>query len=389
VNPVANKPLLSVIITSYTTEKLKDIFELLDSIKAQTLLTQTNPPVLSSKSYVANSKPADIGSRTSGTEHPLEVIFIAERSKELYERVKEYGEKILGSKFQIIGLNINSEHRTQNLEYGTFVNGESGASAARNLGIKHATSDVVAFVDDDVVLFPDWAEQMIKSYENDSIIGATGPAYPLWEDESMSWFPEEFHWIISCTSWFNCDNIREVRNVWLENASFRREAFRLAGLLDTQLGPRDSMMGFKGRELKEKLISEEVEFSLRVKKKTGKRIVYNPQVKVFHKVYNHRLKWKYIVQWSFWIGASKRKLKKLYDKTDIGMEPIEQEKQLLNRILFRLFPKTAKDVFKKPIPALRIILWGVIILFFVGLGYFSIPTFPRVTMRRIVARRNV
>jgi hypothetical protein len=32
--------LLSIIVTSYTTERLGDIFELLDSIKAQTVISQ-------------------------------------------------------------------------------------------------------------------------------------------------------------------------------------------------------------------------------------------------------------------------------------------------------------------------------------------------------------
>ncbi|MCL0036315.1 glycosyltransferase family 2 protein [Dehalococcoidia bacterium] len=54
---------MSIIITSYTTERLGDIYELLNSIKAQ--------------SYP-----------------DIETIFIAEHSKELYERVKEYGEEI-------------------------------------------------------------------------------------------------------------------------------------------------------------------------------------------------------------------------------------------------------------------------------------------------------
>ena len=63
-------PLLSIVITSYTTERLKDIFELLDSIKSQTLLTQ----------------------QTQRTQSTIEVIFVAERSRELYERVKAYAE---------------------------------------------------------------------------------------------------------------------------------------------------------------------------------------------------------------------------------------------------------------------------------------------------------
>lgn len=320
---MAKQPLLSIIITSYTTERRKDISELLDSIKSQTYPN-------------------------------IETLFVAERSKELLIAIKRYLERENIPNVQLL-----------------FNNGERGASAARNQGIKNVRGDIIAFVDDDVVLFPNWAEEIVKTYVQDSfIIGVTGPALPLWEDESMKWFPEEFHWIISCTTWFDWDEIMDIRNVWLENASFKREAFKLAGLLDTRLGPQDSVMGFKGRELKEGVISEEVEFSLRVKKRTGKRIVYNPQVKVWHRVYTYRLKWKYIVQWSYWIGLSKRILKsssKDFKKENL----ISQEYHLLKRVLTRLLPRILKEFFCHPAIALRRFLVTVVILTFVALGYFS------------------
>jgi glycosyltransferase involved in cell wall biosynthesis len=317
-------PLLSVIITSYTLNRLRDIYSLLDSIKKQTYPN-------------------------------IEVIFVAEKSRKLYKKVKEYCEEIGLPRFKIL-----------------WNEGVLGASAARNLGIKSAKGEIIAFVDDDVVLFSDWAEKMVRTYNDNSIIGVTGAALPLWEDPSMSWLPEEFHWLVSCTSWFNTDEITKVRNVWTENASFRKKAFEIAGLFATHIGPRGGSM--TGRRTN---LSEDVEISLRIRKKTAKHIVYNPEVKVWHKVYRERLQWRNIIQWSYWIGFSKRMLKKLYDKASIGMEPIEQEEQLLKRILFRLFSKTVKDFFKKPTSALRIILFEVAVLFFVGLGYFFCFHFPK------------
>jgi GT2 family glycosyltransferase len=312
-------PLLSVVITSYTLNRLRDIYSLLDSIKKQTYPN-------------------------------IEVIFVVERSRGLYKKVKEYCEEIGLPKFKIL-----------------WNEGVLGASAARNLGIKSAKGEIIAFVDDDAVLFSDWAENMIKAYKNDSIIGVTGPVYPLWEDPSMSWLPEEFHWLVSCTSWFKADKIVDVRNVWLENASFRREAFEVAGYLDTKLGPRDGLEGFKKREFKEGIISEEIEFSLRVREKTGKRIIYDPKVKIWHKARIDRLRWKFIIRWSFWMGTSKRKLKKLYKKANINL--IEQEQQLLRRILLGFFPRTLVDLLKNPRIAGRKLLLAVVALSFTALGY--------------------
>ena len=58
-----DQPLLSIVVTSYTMERFKDICELLDSIKSQTLLTQRQG--LSPQSKVLSPKSPDIGHRTS------------------------------------------------------------------------------------------------------------------------------------------------------------------------------------------------------------------------------------------------------------------------------------------------------------------------------------
>jgi glycosyltransferase involved in cell wall biosynthesis len=164
---VVKQPLLSIIITSYTIERSRDIYELMNSIKAQTYPN-------------------------------IETIFVAESSAELFDKVKIYA----------------AENNNINITV-VFNDGEPGLSAARNLGIKEAKGDIIAFVDDDTVLFNDWAEEMVKTYTDDSIIGVTGPAFPLWEDEEAGkWFPEEFYWVISCTAWSGWSDVRRVRNAW-------------------------------------------------------------------------------------------------------------------------------------------------------------------------------
>ena len=330
---MVDRPLLSVVLTSYTTERLRDVFELLDSIKAQTYPN-------------------------------FETIFVAERSRELYEQVKAYA----------------GENGIPNLKV-IFNEGTPGASAARNLGIERAAGDIIAFLDDDTLPFSDWVDEMVKTYQDNTIIGVTGPALPLWEDPEMSWFPEEFHWIISCTSWFKCNGIEEVRNVWTENASFTKEAFEVAGLFATQIGPREGSMSGRKTE-----ISEDVEVSLRVREKTKKRIVYNPRVKVWHRVPKERLRWGYIIQWSYWMGLSKRKLKKLYTEVDIGINPIGQEHGLLRRIFTSLFPNILKGVPKDFVVAWRKLLVTLVVLFFVTLGYNSHLLNPFRSLKQIAQR---
>ncbi len=310
----SSQSLLSIIITSYTTERLGDIYELLESIKAQTYSN-------------------------------LETIFIAERSVELLDKVRAYA----------------SENDVPNLKV-IFNHGEPGLSAARNLGIKEAKGDIIAFIDDDALPFPDWAEEMVKTYEDKSVIGTTGSAFPLWQDESTaSWFPEEFYWIIGCTAWCNWNKPREVRNVWGMNMSFKREAFDLAGTFSTAIG------GIQGRRLH----GEEDELSLRVKRQTRRCIVYNPTIRVKHRVYKRRLTSRFVARTSYWIGYTRHVLERLYPEGDEDKSLLSVEHQLLKRIFTRLFPNIVKTFFTSPIIAWRRLRVTITALTFVALGYFS------------------
>ena len=314
---MAKVPLLSIVITSYTTERLGDIFELLDSVKGQAYRN-------------------------------IETIFVAERSKTLYDQIEAYAKQKAISNLKVI-----------------FNDGELGLSAARNLGIKHAEGDIISFVDDDTLLSPDWAEEMVKTYNDKSIIGVTGPALPLWEDESLSWLPEELYWIIGCTAWSSWNDTRAVRNAWGMNMSLRKEAFEKCGLFLNEFGFHKGPM------------AEDNEFSLRVRTQTGKRIIYCPTVRLWHRVHKYRLSQQFIKERAYWIGYSRHMLKKLYPQAEVTRgDLLSQEHQLLKRIFTRLFPNIAKTFLTNPVIAWRKLWLSVTVLTFVTLGYYShlLPT---------------
>ena len=307
---------ISLIATSYTTEQLKDITELLDSIKAQTYTD-------------------------------VETIFVAERSRELYELVKA------------------QEQNIPNLKV-VFNDSKPGISAARNLGIKEARGEIIAFTDDDAVLSPQWAEETVKAYaRDDSIVGLTGPILPLWEDPLMAWFPREFYWIFACT-YYDWTEPREVRNGYGTNISFRREAFENGELFPTYLGSE------RGSEIGEqKTTAEETELSLRVRHRTGKRIEYNPKVTVSHKVHKYRLTRQYIWKRAYIEGCSKILIQKLFKDNLRDERLLKTEYELLRRILLKLSPDILKGFFTNPVTAWHRFSVTVIVLSSVAIGYFS------------------
>jgi glucosyl-dolichyl phosphate glucuronosyltransferase len=307
---MAEQPLLSIIVSSYTTDREKDMYELMDSIEVQT--------------------------------YPkIESILVIERSRELEEKVKGYG-----------------DNKKLNLKV-LFNDGEPGLSAARNLGIKEAKGEIIAFVDDDAVLFPEWAEEMVKAYDDVGIIGVTGPALPLWEDRRMSWFPEEFYWIVSCTAWADWKEKTEVRNAWGMNMSFRKGAFEHCGLFCNEFGFHKGPM------------AEDNEFSLRVREQTGKAIIYSPKVRLWHRVHKYRLSHKFIRERSYWIGYSRRMLRILYTNGKEAKDLLSPEHQLLRRIFTRLYPSIVVGFFRNPAIAWCKLRVTTTALLFVTLGYYS------------------
>jgi glycosyltransferase involved in cell wall biosynthesis len=313
---------LSIILTSCAVERSLDIVELLDSIETQTYGN-------------------------------IETIFVVERSVKLFEHIRKY---------------VNTKGFAD--VHVLFKKDAGGIASAWNVGIKHAGGDILAFVNDDVILSQKWAQELVETFaSDDSIIGVTGSCIPKWQGKSSDWFPEELYWIISCTAWCGLKEIEEVRNLWGMNMAFRREAFDICGDFPTALG---SVIQWQSSRLirPSQVSAQETVFSLNLKKKTEKRLVFNPKVEVKHKVQAYRLTLRSIALKSFQIGCERRMLQRLFHEGDRGRETLSVEHAILRSIFGRLLPNIAKQSLLRPLVALRQFRITLITLLFASLGYF-------------------
>lgn len=307
---------ISIIVPCYSLERLRDITELLDSVSAQTY-------------------------------HNIETLVVAERSPELASSISGYVKEKGYGNIRVL-----------------YNEGDWGSYSARNLGIEQAQGDVLAFIDDDALLFPDWAEETARNYaEDDSVIGLTGPILPLWEHESMSWFPRELYWIFSCTYW-DWSEKREVRNGYGTNISFLREAFDVCGLFKNSLETSE-----QGKSDWQRPGAKETEFSVRVTQKTGKRIVYNPDIRVKHKVYRYRLSTGFIAKRAYWEGYAKAWLNRWGRSSN--RQVLATEYELLRRIFLNLLPSSLALLLRRPIVALRRLWVTALVLSCVSGGYIG------------------
>lgn len=297
-------PLLSIVVTSYTTERLGDVTELLDSINNQTYKN-------------------------------IEVILLAERSRELYDKTKEYAERVGLQGFNAL-----------------FIEDRHSLAVARARGVTEAKGEIIAFVDDDVILSPGWAQEMLKSYENGEAIGVTGASLPLWRDRELDWLPKNFYWLVSCTEWTGWNDVVEARSLWGMNMSLRREAFEKAGSFLEALGYHAPM-------------AEDLEFSLRVKRKTGKKLFFSPKAKVWHKVYGYRVNLRFVASRAHHIGVSRRILK----ATSLREQaPFRLERQVLGGIV-RIILSLPVEFFRSPAVAWRKLSITSTVVLFAGIGF--------------------
>jgi glucosyl-dolichyl phosphate glucuronosyltransferase len=173
---------------------------------------------------------------------------------------------------------------------------QRGLSGARNTGIRLASGDVVAFLDDDAEADPGWLEELLGHYGPD-VAGAGGIAVPVWpERDRPRWFPREFDWVVGCSYVGLPVTVAPQRNLIGAAMSFRRSVFDVVGSFDTAIGRVGSAP----------LGCEETEFAIRLRRiLVGAQLLYVPHAIVHHHVARERAKVPYFLRRCYAEGISK------------------------------------------------------------------------------------
>jgi glycosyltransferase involved in cell wall biosynthesis len=186
-----------------------------------------------------------------------------------------------------------------------------GLSEARNVGIRAATSDVVAFVDDDAAGEREWLSSLMEALEaDDRVLGVGGPVVPDWGAERR-WLRDELLWIVGCTYRGHREDAGPIRNPIGCNMAFRRRELIAVGSFATGFGKRGNALE----------TCDETELSLRLELAHGPgRIRYVPAARVRHFVPASRISWRLLVRRSLSEGLAKGRLHRLYLRPALGPE---------------------------------------------------------------------
>ena len=157
---------------------------------------------------------------------------------------------------------------------------KGGLSAARNLGIKAAKGEIIAFIDDDGIADKDWLGELARVYTTEDIVSVGGKIAPVWLNEKPEWYTDQLGSYLSLLDL--SQNVKQI--VFPDcpygcNMSFRKRVFEEIGFFDVSLG----------RYLTKNLLShDEIDLCKRIDEK-GYKTMYNPKAVVHHQIDPSRL----------------------------------------------------------------------------------------------------
>jgi len=277
----------------------------------------------------------------------LEVVLVVDGNPEVFERVR----KDFGNCENVVLHNNNKNW---------------GISYSRTKGGELASGDIVAFIDDDATAKSDWIENLVEVYEETDAIAVGGDVKPDWQTEKPEFFPEEFYWLVGCVEPGFAEDGEEVRNTYGSNISYKREVF-------LEVGGYDPNTGRKGDK---HLQAHEAPVGIRLLEKYGQGMVFTEDAVVYHKLFDYRGDFRWLVSRSFWQGYSKRVMDLLYPDAP------DDKSAYLKQLLTRFVPGRVKGLVRSPSTAeLKQLVSIFVFTGAVGTGYLYAMLTPYVVKK--------
>jgi glycosyltransferase involved in cell wall biosynthesis len=167
----------------------------------------------------------------------------------------------------------------------------AGLSRARNIGVRAAKGQVVAFMDDDARASSHWVTQLISAFHDNpraAIIG--GPVRPIWPTARPPWLHPWMEGYLTIID-RGPDKRELAHDEWLAgtNIAFRREPLIDVGLFNENLGRIGKLL----------LSNEELSVSTRLRER-GYTMLYDPAAEMFHSVHADRIDQGWMRRRIFW-----------------------------------------------------------------------------------------
>ncbi len=232
------------------------------------------------------------------------------RDKYIYNVLKSVAENDYPhDQYEIVLVNNNSADGTENecrrfqadypdIRFRYFLETNQGLSYARNCGIRNAQGDLLAYVDDDATVNPEYLRTYSDFFtHHPEAVAAGGPILPVYETEEPEWMTHYTRQLIT-GKLFLGNNQREFPRGAFPgggNACYRKSVFDTVGLFNVELGRKgNSLIGAEEKDLFDKMTTH------------GMHFYYLPNAILYHIIPPHKLTQDYFDRLTYSIGVSER-----------------------------------------------------------------------------------
>ncbi|GIF15524.1 glycosyltransferase family 2 protein [Actinoplanes teichomyceticus] len=227
-----------------------------------------------------------LASARAQSHQPDEIVVVVDHNPAMFERAKR----------ELDGVTVLENAYAQ------------GVSGNRNTGAEHASTPLIAFLDDDIIADRHWLARQIEPFADPDVVGTGGAIVPAWAGRPPRWMPAEFLWAVGGSYAGMPTETAPVRNVWSANMIVRRTTFLAVGGFRLGFGK----LGNRNRP-------EDTDLCLRMSE-AGGHWMYVPAAVIQHEVPAERATFRFFVRRCYAEGRGKVQMAALHRGDPLGAE---------------------------------------------------------------------
>ena len=221
-----------------------------------------------------------------------------------------------------------------------------GLHNARNRGLKESAGDILAYIDDDILISKNWLCAIPLCFNLPDVVMATGNCFPLFDDSAPDWLVRfwnrrsvireqpNYFWPLSIIRFSQQESTRISPSlVWGCNFLIKKQFLLDARGFHPDALPSD-LKFYRG---------DGESYLGRIAESMGLLALYNSELSIFHKVHKSRMTESYFAQRGYNEGITRSYCNLRYGR-DQNVSILRSLRKVATEISVRRFPSKTREI---------------------------------------------